>query len=187
VTHREFKRTRPASAWSKPRRWVGRKWTPFLIAFGRGTVWGVTRQGFGIALIRYSLDGVLSDLIPISYYGDLSMLARRKVADAVAEGQQSAADQSWKPVSKMAHLIAHASTVVYADGSKRTPGRITIETSGALWKVQLTDPDSQAVLRVSAPTLSEALNAANLLLESPDTLWEPAPWLAPDAPKKKRK
>jgi len=119
--------------------------------------------------------------------GDLQMMQRRKVADGQGEGVLSAADLTYKPLSKMASLIAHLALTKYEDGSPRVPGRMRVEVKGALWQVSLEDVDAAAVLRVSASTISEALQQANLLLESADTLWEPAPWLRQPAPKKRGK
>ena len=115
------------------------------------------------------------------------MMQRRKVADGQGEGVLSAADLTYKPLSKMASLIAHLALTKYEDGSPRVPGRMRVEVKGALWQVSLEDVDAAAVLRVSASTISEALQQANLLLESADTLWEPAPWLRQPAPKKRGK
>lgn len=183
----KLKGGRGLSTWSRPKKWASRRWTPFLLDCGRVTVYGVSRLWFGSTLTRWEVEGVSIPLINISYYGDLYMLARRKVADGQGEGVQSAAPLDWKTIAKLHNIILHLATTKWDDGTPRKPGRMTVETRGALWQVQLSDLDACAVLRVNGPTLPEALQAANLLLESPDTLWEPAPWLQESKVKGKRK
>jgi len=114
-------------------------------------------------------------------------MQKRKVADGGGEGVLSAADLNYKPNSSLKSLIAHLALTKYDDGSPRTPGKVKIEVKGALWQISLEDLDTASVLRVSAPTFHEMMQQANLLLESTDTLWEPAHWLQKPEPKKRRK
>lgn len=182
-----FRWCRPWHLWTRPNRWAPGRWQGWEMIRGGVKLSGGTRRGFGTAVTSAVINGVFCKLIPISYYGDLQVLQRRKVADGQGEGVLSAADLTYKPLSKLASVISHLALTKYEDGTARQPGKLRIETKGALWVVSLEDVDAAAVLRVNAPTFSEALQHANLLLESPDTLWEPAPWLRQPEGRKRKK
>lgn len=89
--------------------------------------------------------------------------------------------------SKLHALVAHAAVTRYDDGSVRRPGWFTVKTMGALWVVQMKDPDAGAQLPVTGATLDDALCLADLLLTAPDAPWEPDPFLAGPPARGKRK
>lgn len=82
-------------------------------------------------------------------------------------------------------IVAHCATCRYSDGSPRRPGWITVSTAGSSWVVTAKEPDAAAQLRVTAPTLDEALEMLACLLDSEDAPWEPDRFLASEGKKKK--
>ena len=178
---------RTATRMTRPKRWAGRAWASWYVVTAGLKVWGATRQHVGSVLTGYEDDGEYFPLYDHMSLTEIVAMQRRKVADGQGEGTNSAASIETKPISRIGSLVSHCAVTRYSDGSPRTPGRVTIETRGAVWQVSCTDPDTCAVLRANGPTLHEALMTAALLLESEDTLWEPAPWLRGDDKKRRRK
>lgn len=80
--------------------------------------------------------------------------------------------------TKLHQLVAHCAVTRYDDGEPRRPGWFTVKTMGALWVVQVKDPDAAASLSATGATLDDALVLADLLLSAPDAPWEPDPFLA---------
>jgi hypothetical protein len=84
-------------------------------------------------------------------------------------------------------LVAHMAVTAYEDGDRRIPGWISIKTIGAAWQVEIKDPDTLQLMRVTQATLDDALTLAALLLDSDDAPWEPDTWAQQRAKEKKPK
>lgn len=83
-------------------------------------------------------------------------------------------------------IIEHLAVCQYDDGDPRKVGRISICTHGAVWQVDIKDPDTLQQMRVSAPTLDEALALTARLLSSEEAPWEPDTWAMQQAKKSKK-
>lgn len=110
-------------------------------------------------------------------------MEKRRLKTESAAQTMSASGVS-KYLGRWASVIAHCCVAKYTDGSVRKPGWVTISTYGSEWTVVVKDPDAAAQLRVRAATLDDALQVANELLSSDDTLWEPDPYLS--SPRKRK-
>lgn len=77
-----------------------------------------------------------------------------------------------KLFAKLPHLLAHISHSQYDDGTARTPGTVTFKRYGSGFTIIIKEPDAQAQILVSAPTVDECFMAANLYLGGENPPWE---------------
>lgn len=110
---------------------------------------------------------------------------RRAVRSLSSSGPTHLAAMETECWRDLMALTAHCAVVRYGDGTPRKPGWITVQTAGSSWCVVAKDPDAAAQLRVTAPTLDEALKLLSALLDAEDAPWEPDGFLAARSGKKK--
>lgn len=99
--------------------------------------------------------------------------------------QHSAALES-QLFGKMMPFLAHMAVNRYDDGEPRKTGWVTIKTMGAIWVVQLKEPDTALSLTVTGQTIDDALVLADLMLQAEDAPWEPDSFLRGSQGPKKR-
>jgi len=128
--------------------------------------------------------------IPVRHYEpnwsrSVSWMKRRTVSSCGPDAVHAAPVES-TILGQCHSLIAHCATTRYEDGSSRKCGWMTIGTNGSAWTVTVKEPDVCASMRVTAPTLDEALLEMSVLLEADNAPWEQDPWLQARAPRKKK-
>jgi hypothetical protein len=112
---------------------------------------------------------------------------KKKSVKTGAEGGKHLAALETTRWGDMLSLVEHCAVTRYDDGDARTPGWITIKTSGAAWLVQVKDPDSASSFTAVAETLDKALETAALLLACDEAPWEPDRWLLAQQSGKRKK
>lgn len=156
----------------KPCRWAANDWRPFCIRRGALEWLGATRRKHGSVIVavqpfRFGNPPILHTL-PAWVHAML----KRKVPTADTPGKAVQAPLSTKLMLKHQNLVQHLAVSQYDDGTPRRPGLMILFTTGTSWRVVLKDPDTNGKLVVTQETLDEVLSAADLLLGSPDTMWE---------------
>lgn len=156
----------------KPRRYAPSSWQPFVIRQGEWEFLGVTRRGMGSVILtcqpyRFGSCPLLTGLP--QWVVDMQ---KRKVPDSGTPGKLPQAALGTKVLLKFQNLVQHLAVTQYDDGSPRTAGTLILFTNGVVWRAVLKDPDTSSKLVVSQETLDDLLNAAEMLLGSPDTMWE---------------
>jgi len=171
----------------RPRRWVAKWWTSFMVRTGRLEWWLVAKRGFGVTLWATIHEGVVNPFWPTcSWYGDLLMMKRR-VQRQDAETPPHLAPIETEVLNRCIPLVAHCAATKYDDGAPRKPGWFTVRTRGSAWEIEIKDPDTCSRLVVIQGTLDDALALATMLLDSEEAPWEPDPWLAKmNAPRGKK-
>lgn len=117
---------------------------------------------------------------------EVSVRRRQILAGATAPGPEHIAPIDSTALSAFPNLVKHCCITRYDDHTPRRPGWITVQTQGAAWMVVCKDPDACAQLRVTGPTLDDALALAELLLGAEDAPWEPDRFLSSQGNGKKK-
>jgi len=112
---------------------------------------------------------------------------KKRSAAAGSEGEPNLVAMESKVFAAHTSLVEHCSCRMWEDKTPRTPGWITIGTSGSSWTVTVKEPDSACSFRVVAPSIDQALDTAALLLACEEAPWEPDRWLAASQTKGKKK
>lgn len=114
---------------------------------------------------------------------------KKRTMPAKKEGevlpQHSAAMES-ALFGRLLPFLAHMAVNRYEDGEPRKPGWVTLKTLGAIWVVQMKEPDTALSLTVTGQTIDDALALADLMLQSDEAPWEPDAFLRAGGGPKKR-
>lgn len=111
---------------------------------------------------------------------------KKKVAVGGAGEEKHLAAVETEYFKPFMSIVEHCAIRKYDDGDPRTPGYITIGTSGSSWTVTVKDPDSASSFRVVAQSLDNALETVALLLAADEAPWEHDRFLQQQAKQKKK-
>lgn len=89
---------------------------------------------------------------------------------------------SWS--KKLPLLVQRLTLKAYADGTRRKPGRLSLEERNGFWYASIIEPDSDVMLTAEAETPDEAFPALEGLLGLQTVPWVMVPWKKPKPPRK---
>jgi len=181
----QIRRWDATSAGRRRRGSLGKNWTRFECDWSGRKIELAARRGWGYsawALTRKTGEKV--SLWGVSCYQEMEAM-RKKVRQDASPAQQHVAALESTLFGKHHSIVAHCAVTRYDDGDPRQPGWISIRTFGSVWQVEAKDPDTCQFLRVTQPTLDDALTMLALLLDATDAPWEPDPWAKSRSTKKK--
>lgn len=180
-----FRTTGRAYRMCRPRRWQGHTPCVHAVVCENLQIYLTWDRKCGLQLAGYRkwVGGPPQDG---GHFGEgTCLMNRRSVRSLSSSGPTHLAAMETRCWTDLMALTAHCAVVRYGDGTPRKPGWITVQTAGSSWCVVAKDPDAAAQLRVTAPTLDEALSLLNALLDAEDAPWEPDGFLAARSGKKK--
>jgi len=170
----------------RPRQWLGK--SAVMVTFRTSTArWhavGVARVGYSLVPGYDSLHHSL-EVVEWEWVRRMRHLKRRKAVASESQAMNLAAVES-NVFAKLMGLVAHCADIKYDDGQPRQPGWITLKTFGSTWQIEAKDPDTCQYMRVTQPTLDDAITLLALLLDSEDAPWEHDVWAAQQKDKKKK-
>jgi len=165
---------------------LGKNWTVFRLTVGRRTIELAARAGFGyMAWSSSTTDGRTSRYWPASCYQEAEMMKKKRKASDTPQAKHLAAVES-NVFKDLLSLVEHCAVTQYEDGDSRKPGWFTVRTFGSTWQIEIKDPDTLQMMRVTQPSLDDALMLAALLLSSEDAPWEADTWAQQQAKKSKK-
>lgn len=171
----------------RPRRWVPKGRHQYLLHTAHVVflvqVWG--RRYMCISHWVSAQPGVCLSDFTLSWQR-IPNMKRRQSKAAMTDTNHLAAMETTLFAQHLA-LLEHCAVRKYDDGEIREPGWITVKTQGAAWVVQVKDPDGCCSFSAVGETFDKALDTANLLLSCDEAPWEPDPFLAQAAARKKKR
>jgi len=177
---------RNRSAGKRRRGSLGKEWKQFRLRLPGYVLHLAARAGWGYSL--WSWDGPKGFRLAwgeCPSYKEMEGMKKKKKADAASTAKHLAALESTLFAAHHS-IVAHCGVTQYDDGDPRQPGWITVKTFGSVWQVEAKDPDTCQFMRVTQPTLDDALTLLALLLDSEDAPWEHDPWAAQQKARKKK-
>lgn len=156
----------------KPRRWAPTAWQPWCVRCGDLEWLGATRRKVGSVVVAVQPYRFGSPPILHTFPQWVVTMQKRKVPTGDSAGKMPQASLSTKVLLKYQNLVQHLALSQYDDGSPRSPGVLILFATGTSWRCVIKDPDTTAKLVITQESLDELLGAADLLLGSPDTMWE---------------
>lgn len=177
---------RPRLKWCRPRRWMPRGESHFLVQLldlGIGCGY-VPRCGI-YPIATYRGRGGLGPTVSQWCRPEYRVKRRSPSAVTGSGGPTHLAAVETNVLNSLPNIVAHCCLTRYDDGSTRRPGWLILRTMGASWVVQVKDPDGGCSMSLTAQTLDDALALADVMLGSDDAPWEADPYLKGQQPKKK--
>lgn len=165
---------------------LGKNWRVFLLVVGRVRIEVAARRGFGYTAWAFDSPrrGTVS-VWGVDTYQEMIGMKKKKKPDAAATARHLAPMES-NILHAMMPLVEHCAATQYEDGDPRKPGWFTVRTFGSTWQIEVKDPDTMQMMRITQPTLDDALMMASLLLAAEDAPWEPDTWAMTQAKKSKK-
>lgn len=181
VIHRK-----PRCAYRRRRGSLAKTWTVFALQVGTVQIEVVGCAGWGYSVWAWtSRKGYCCPWEGVHSYDGMRAMKKKKKPDAVVSAKHLAPLES-EIFAKHHSIVAHCAVTQYEDGDPRQVGWITVKTFGFTWQVEAKDPDTCQYLRVTQPSLDDALTLLALLLDSEDAPWEHDVWAAQQKAKKKK-
>lgn len=173
--------------WRKPRRWMPRQQTFFLIQLldrSIGVCYLPFRGCYPLSMFRGR--GAHGEPVAKWPRPEYAMKRRNVKSESSADGPLHLAAMETNVLHQLPNLVAHCAEVRYDDKSPRKPGWFTVKTMGAAWVIQVKDPDGCCQMSLTAQSLDDALCLADVMLGAETAPWEPDPFLKrQDTTKKK--
>lgn len=161
-------------------------WTPFTFLMGPIQIHVVGKAGWGYTAFAYRSPRKGDvPLWGVWDYQGMSDVKKKKKADAAVAAKHLAPMET-HILRDHLPILEHCAATQYEDGDARKPGWITLRTFGSTWQLEIKDPDTLQMMRITQPTLDDALTMAALLLASEDAPWEPDTWAMQQARKSKK-
>lgn len=165
---------------------LGKDWTAFVMSVGPLRIHLVGKAGYGYSAFAFSSPrrGKVS-LWGVETYMEMQAVKKKKKADATPTAKHLAPMETHLLRDHLP-ILEHCAATQYEDGDPRKPGWITLRTFGATWQLEIKDPDTLQMMRITQPTLDDALTMAALLLASDDAPWEVDTWAMQQSKKSKK-
>lgn len=165
---------------------LAKEWRVFRVVVGRVEIEVAAKRGFGYTAWAFTSPrrGVVS-LWGVETYMEMETMKKKKRADAPASAKHLAPMET-ELLRLHLPLLEHCAATQYEDGDPRKPGWFTVRTFGSTWQIEIKDPDTLQMMRITQPTLDDALTMAALLLAAEDAPWEPDTWAMQQQKKSKK-
>lgn len=165
---------------------LGRDWRRLYLLVGSVRIELAARRGFGYTAWAFDSPRRGRVLLwGVETYQEMLAMRKKRVAADVPKAAHLAPMESQLFCSMMS-VLEHCAMVLYDDGTPRKPGWYTVRTFGSTWQMEIKDPDTLQMMRITQPTHDDMWLMAALLLASEDAPWEPDVWAQAQARKSKK-